>query len=371
MKSITDVKNLKGKRVLVRTDFNVALGDDGIVDENEALRIQAGMKTLEFLAEQGAKVVAISHIGREPHESLRPIADYINITFSKTIGFIPEVIGDIATEAVSRLGDGQIVLLENLRSIPGETENSNSFAEQLARYGDIYVNDAFSASHREHASIVGIAQLLPAYVGIQCMDEITHLDRVLAPEHPLVVIMGGAKFGTKLELMKALLPKAETIIVGGALANRLYKDRGYEIGQSLVDDEGDTREIAHSEKVILPTRVIVEGMVKNSTEITNDESIVDIDSTSIENVAKTLQNAGTLLWNGPMGYYEGGFTKGTIDIAHMIAESGAMSIVGGGDTATVLYDENILHKFTFVSMAGGAMLEYLAEGTLPGIEVLK
>lgn len=367
MKTITEVKDLEGKRVLVRADFNISLGDNGIIDENESLRIRAGIKTLQFLSEQGAKVIVMSHIGREPHESLRLVAEYINDELDMSIGFVPEVVGDMVTKVVSELDNGEVVLLENLRSQSGEKENDAAFAEQLASLADIYVNDGFSVSHREHASIVGLPKLLPSYIGVQFADEVKHLNLVRKPEHPLVVIMGGAKFGTKLDLMEQFLPKAEKIIVGGALANRLYKDQGLNIGTSLVDDEGDTKDLVHNNEVLLPQTIVTKDGAKLINDVQDTDSIVDVD---VSEFAEVIKKAKTILWNGPMGYYEGGFTEGTTTLAHMIADSDATSIVGGGDTVTVLYDENILDKFTFASMAGGAMLDYLVHGTLPGIEVL-
>jgi 3-phosphoglycerate kinase len=367
MKNITDIKDLSGKKVLVRADFNVSLGDNGIIDENESLRIRAGLRTLQFLSEQGAKVIVISHIGREPDESLRNVAEYINDELETNIGFVPEVTGENVKNIVADLNDGEMVLLENLRSQAGEIENDPSFAEELASLADIYVNDGFSVSHREHASIVGLPKLLPSYVGIQFSQEVKHLDVVRNPKQPLVVVMGGAKFGTKLELMQKFLPNAETIIVGGALANRLYKDQGLNIGTSLVDDEGYTADLVNNDEVVLPQTVITQSGHKLVTDVQAEDSIMDVD---VAEFAHTIKNAQTILWNGPMGYYEGGYTKGTIDLAHMIAESSATSVVGGGDTVTALYDENILDKFTFASMAGGAMLDYLVDGTLPGIEAL-
>lgn len=367
MKSIQNITNLKGKRVLVRTDFNVPLGENGIIDENESLRIMAGLKTLQFLSEQGAKVIVVSHIGRDPQESLRIVAEYINDEMETSIGFLPEIIGDTVNKVISELEDGEILLLENLRSQIGEENNDTQFAEQLASYADMYVNDAFSASHRNHASIVGVPQLLPSYMGLQFASEIEHLNLLRDPKRPLVVVMGGAKFGTKLDLMNKFLPQVDTIIVGGALANRLYKDKGLEIGVSLVDNSGDTNLLINDSKILLPQNIITKNHEKLVKDVMVDESILDVNVTEFKEI---INQAETILWNGPMGYYEGGYKKGTIDMAHMIAESKATSIVGGGDTVTVLYDENILDKFSFASMAGGAMLDYLVEGTLPGIEAL-
>jgi len=368
MKSIADVTDLKGKRVLVRTDFNTTAGSDGLFAENETFRIHKAMRTLDFLRQQGARIIIISHVGRDLQETLEPIATYMQNEMNINSKFVSEITGDSVRQKVDNLQDGEILILENLRSHAGEKTNSADFAQELASYADLYVNEAFSNSHREHTSMVGVPKLLPSYAGFQFIDEVNNLDKVRSPEQPLLVIMGGVKFETKLDLMHQFLPTAQHIVVGGGLANRLYQDKGLNIGGSLVDDEGDTSDLVSNEKILLPKNVITEQETKSVKDIRDSERILDVEVAEFQDL---IQGAKTILWNGPMGYYEGGFTKGTVDIAKMIAESDATSIVGGGDTVNVLYDENILDKFTFVSTAGGAMLDYLVHGTLPGIEVLK
>ena len=367
MKSIADVTDLKGQRVLVRAGYDITFGEDGVLDESESFRVHKGMRTLDFLVEQGARVIIISHIKRDPSETLAPVAEYMNTALGLNIKFIPEIIGDTARIAVESVGEGEMIMLENLRSHPGEKLNDPDFAKELASYADLYVNEAFSVAHREHASIVGVSKLLPSYGGLQFMDEVSHLDKIRKPEQPLLAIMGGVKLETKLDLMKQLVPTAEHIIVGGGLANRLYQDRGLNIGTSLVDSNGDTSGLVSEEKIVLPNNVITKNETKSVNDIQDGESILDVDVAEFQNL---IQDAKTILWNGPMGYYEGGFTSGTVTIANMIAESNAVSVVGGGDTVNVLYDENILDQFSFVSTAGGAMLDYLVHGTLPGIEAL-
>jgi len=370
MKYITEIGDVTGKRVLVRVDCNVSLGDDNLVQDDEALRIKAVLPTLEFLRSHSARTIIISHIGREPHETLVPIAEYMNKHLRMPVKFIPALGGELVEQALDNMQNGDMVMLENLRSSDGEESNDEAFAKTLASYADIYVNDAFSVSHRNHASLVGIPLYLPSFAGFHMLDEIKHLDRVRSPEHPIVVIIGGAKFETKLDLMKQLLPTANAIIIGGALANRIYKERGFEIGNSKIDTEGDVTSLAESEKVLLARDVITEQGKKSIQEMTSAEKILDNDIHSIPDIDSIIKNAKTILWNGPFGYYEGGFVQGTQDMAHLIAESDATSIVGGGDTVVILFDEKILDKFTFVSMAGGAMLDYLIHGTLPGIEAL-
>ena len=368
MKHIQEVTGVQGKRVLVRVDFNTTPGADGVFAENETFRIHKAMRTINFLQQQGARIILIGHVGRDPKESFAQIADYINTHMDIDVQFIAEVVGDAAQAAIDNLSDGEIVMLENLRSHSGEKANDADFVKELASYGDVYVNEVFSNSHREHASIVGLPKLLPAYAGFQFMDEVQHLDLVRNPEEPLLVVMGGVKFETKLDLMQQFLPTAANIVVGGGLANRLYKDAGLEIGASLVDVDGDTSVLVHNNTILLPQHVVTKKETKLVQDITADESIMDVD---VSEFADIIQNAKTILWNGPMGYYEGGFTQGTVAMAQMIANSNATSVVGGGDTVNVLYDENILDKFNFVSTAGGAMLEYLVQGTLPGIQALQ
>lgn len=367
MKSVAEIADLQGKRVLVRTDFNTTAGADGVFAENETFRIHKAMRTLEFLRNQGARVIVISHVGRDPQETLEPIAVYMQHEMKIEMTFVPEVMGETVDQAINAMNDGDMIMLENLRSHLGEKSNDDTFAQTLAGYADIYVNEAFSNAHREHASIVGISKLLPAYAGFQFIDEVQHLDKVRNPEQPLLVVMGGLKFETKLDLMKQFLPSAEHIIVGGGLANRLYQDKGFEIGQSVVDNDGDTRALVQSDSILLPEMVVTEEETKPVKDMQVDERILDVEMAEFADV---IRNAKTILWNGPMGYYEGGFTAGTVAIANMIAESDAVSVVGGGDTVNVLYDQNILDQFSFVSTAGGAMLDYLVHGTLPGIEAL-
>jgi phosphoglycerate kinase len=353
MKWLSQVQpeELHGKRVLVRLDLNVPSLED--VD-----RITKSEPTITFLKNAGAKVIIISHIGRDPKESLKPVADYMNIPL---VTEIPE--------------DFQVVMLENLRQNPEEEANDEGFAKQLASCADVYVNDAFAVSHRAHASLVGIPKFLPSYAGFQMEQEIAHLSQAFHPEHPSVLVLGGAKFETKLPVIRKLLPLMDTIIIGGALANNFYKEMGYDVGSSLIDDDATIKDLMHNPKIVVPTQVIIENeqgqLEKNITEVSQGDKIVDIAPTGLDTHANLFQEAKFILWNGPVGNYENGFTGGSKKIIDLISESGATSIVGGGDSVALIEQLGLEDKFTFLSTGGGAMLEYLANETLPGIEALE
>ncbi len=369
LKSITDIEALKSKKVLLRVDMNVPLGNDGIVGEHESWRIHKIFRTVEFLQRAGARVILLSHLGSEG-ESLLPIADYMQ-QFIK-VKFIPEVFGTLAEQALLHQQNGEVILLENIRIHEGEEDNDAQFALELAQYGDIYINDAFSVSHRSHASIVGLPEYLPSYAGFQFLDEIKHLSLLLTPERPFIVIVAGVKFGTKLPLIEKFVLNADIMFVGGALAHPLWRMQGVEIGKSVTDDSVDVTHVLEYPNIMLPGDVITDShKEKNFEEIDAEEMIMDLGPATIENLSEILRQARVILWNGPVGNYIEGYSQGTLQLAEAIAQSGAISIVGGGDTVAVLYGQDVLSKFTFVSTAGGAMLDFLVNGTLPGIEVLR
>lgn len=377
LRHIETAKKLKGKRVIVRCDFNVPLGDDNKVDPEESWRIQKALKTIEFLHGAGARIILISHIGRDPEMSLRPVADFFNHELDMTVGFIPEVTGQRASEASERLGEGQIIMLENLRSDPREKANNQALAEELATMADIYVNEAFSNAHREHASMVGLPKLLPSYIGFQFNDEVQNLTSAIDPEKPVVVIVGGAKFETKLPLIQSMLPTADTLFIGGALAHTFFKAQGYEIGQSMFEELAQAGDILKNENVMTPVDVIAEGDNKSSRVSAVDsvkatERIVDLGPESLNMLAEKISDAATVVWNGPLGWYEGGYEGATKDLLEIIAKSSARSIIGGGDTVFVIRKNNMEDNFTFVSTAGGAMLDFLVNGgSLPAITALR
>ncbi len=349
-----------GKKVILRLDLNVTLDTDAHVHDSEAYRIRAAEPTINWLKSAGAKIIIISHIGREATETLQPIADYMHIPMIKVF-------------EESLLDSNQVIMLENLRQNPGEESNDMSFAQELAAHGDVYVNDAFAVSHRAHASIVGIPKLLPSYAGLQMEQEIENLSKSFEPPHPAVVIIGGAKFETKIPMIERLLPIADHIIIGGALANTAYRAHGFEIGISKADDSIDLSEIINNPKIVLPDRVIVvdgngQLVTKQIADVTPTDNIIDNAPESFTAMHELFNDAAFVVWNGPVG--RTGYSDGTAKIAELITQSNAYSILGGGDTVTVIDQLGIEKKFNFVSTGGGAMLEYLANGTLPGIDAL-
>lgn len=366
MKKISEcsTEDLKGKRVLVRFDLNVPV-IEGEVLGTDADRIRKSMPTLDFLKSSGAQVIIISHIGRDPKETLAPVANYMGIPLLPLSAF-----------DASRAGSNPVVMLENLRSSKGEEENDPAFAEMLASWGDLYINDGFSVSHRAHASVVGVPRLLPSYAGIQMGLETENLERALNPDHPALLVMGGAKFETKLPVITKLLPLVDHVFVGGALANNFFKERGGEVGQSLLDGTARLGDLVSDEKIILPSDVVVQNDLESDhgipgkplSQVTAADRIVDV--IVPEALVRAVSEAKTVIWNGPMGNYENGFTKGTEDLARLIAGSEAFSIIGGGDSVTLIEQLGLEKDFGFLSTGGGAMLEYLAQGTLPGIEAL-
>jgi phosphoglycerate kinase len=373
MKSIKDLKGLSGKKVILRVDFNVPMKDGVVLDD---FRIKKTIPTILFLQKAGARVIIISHLGEEGKESLLPVYTKLK-KYIKEVNFISTpIFSDETEKRVNDMKKGEIVLLENLRRETGEKKNSPSFARALSRYGEIYVNDAFSVSHREHASIVGITKYLPGYAGLQFSLEIENLSKVFNVKHPFLFILGGAKFETKIPLIKKFLRGADNIFIGGAIANDFFKARGYEVGVSLVGGSNfQIPQLMKSKNLTLPIDVEVTKNGKsrfiNPTDVLSEENIVDIGPKTIENLKDLINKAEFILWNGPLGKYENGFGGGTEELLKIIAKSKAISIIGGGDTVALISKLKIEDKLGFVSTGGGATLDFLAKGTLPGIRVLK
>jgi phosphoglycerate kinase len=337
MKFLSDIKtNLKGKRILLRVDFNVPIKNSKVTDD---FRIKKTLPTINFLKRKGAKIILISHLTDGKNKSLEPAAKYL---FKKI--------------------KGDITLLENIRNYPGEEKNDKNFAKQLAKLGDIYVNDAFSASHRNHASIVGIPKYLPSYAGLLFEEEYKNLSHAFKPMHPFLLILGGVKFGSKLGVLNRFLKTADRIFIGGALANNFFWANKMDIGKSVLDKNTNIKKFLRNPKIILP----IDVKKKNG-------AILDIGLLATKELSLLVKKSKFILWNGPMGNFEEKkFSKGTSVIAKAIAKSKAQTIIGGGDTIAAIDKAKIpLNKFSFVSTAGGAMLEFLAKGTLPGIEALK
>jgi phosphoglycerate kinase len=373
MKSIKNLKVLKGKKIMLRVDFNVPMKNGVVLDD---FRIKKTVPTILYLQKKGAKVIIISHIGRDSKESLFDVVKSIK-KYIKNFEFINgPIFSDETENKINSLKDGEVIMLENLRSETGEEKNSPSFARALSRYGEIYINDAFSVSHREHASVVGITKYLPGYAGFQMEAEVENLSKVFNPEHPFLFILGGAKFETKIPLIKKFLRQADNIFIGGAIANDFFKARGYEVGMSLVSDANfQITPLLKAKNLILPVDVEVTKNSKNRTtkptEVMVDESIVDIGPQSVLALKELIAKSSFILWNGPLGKYETGFGGATEEVLKIISKSKAGNVIGGGDTIALISKLKIEDKLGFVSTGGGATLDFLSKGTLPGIRVLK
>jgi len=388
-----DHVDVKGKRVLVRVDLNVPV-DNGVV--TDATRIERIGPAITELADKGAKVILLSHFGRpkgvDPKQSLKPVAAEVARIIKRKVAFAPDCVGEAAEKAVAAMHSGDILCLENTRFHAGEEKNDPAFVAQLARLGDIWVNDAFSAAHRAHASTEGLGHKLPAYAGRAMQEELVALTRALdKPERPLAAIVGGAKISTKLELLGNLLQKVDSLIIGGAMANTFLLAQGKKMGKSLV--EGDLvptaqkiLDQANTDKrdIVLPVDVVVAqkfeanapSRVVGVDEVGEADMVLDIGPKSVERIVAVLSRAKTLVWNGPFGAFEmEPFDKGTVSVAEAAAEltqaGRLVTVAGGGDTVAALNAANVTDRFTYVSAAGGAFLEWLEGKALPGVEVLR
>lgn len=371
MKNIQDVKDLKGKKVLLRATLNVPVNKGKVLND---FRLRKTLKTINFLKESGAKIVMIGHIGRGTAHTFLPVYEYFKEHFP--ISFAKEVLSEETKIAVSKIKDGGVLLLENLRTHEGECSNDKEFAKELASYGDIYVNDAFSVSHREHASVVSIPKYLPSFIGLLLQEEIKELSGALNPTTPALCILGGAKFETKEPLIKKLLNIYDKVFVSGALAHDFFKIHGYNIGKSLTSDTGvGLKALTENEKIMIPIDVTVQNadgiFIKKPNEVGDDDNITDSGPETVELLKKLVKDFKFILWNGPLGEYERGFIKPTETFAHTLAESSAKTMIGGGDTMASIAHLGLEDKFSFVSTGGGAMLHFLLNGTTPGIEALK
>lgn len=351
----------------MRLDLNEPI-KNGIVQND--FRIRRSLKTVQFLKKGGAKVIIIAH-SDDNVPSLKPVAQHMNKFIQ--IGFVPETIGEITTDAIAHMQNGSVLMLENLRSRAGEKKNSFAFAKELSLLGDIYVNEAFSNSHRKHASIVQLPKLLPSYAGFLFEEEYRNLLRARKPKKPLLFILGGAKLETKLPFVKQYLPFAKNVFIGGGLANSLFKLKGYETGKSVVGKFfTGLRPLLSNKKVLLPVDVtLLSGKIVRSDKLPRQDKIVDIGPATTRGLESYISGAKSILMNGPVGIYNEGFGLGTEEILKLLAKSKAETVVGGGDTLAVVSKLKLENKFTFVSTAGGAMLQFLAKGTLPGVEALK
>lgn len=386
-KTVADVP-VDGRRVLVRVDFNVPLDPHGhILDDR---RIREALPTLRYLIAHGARVILASHLGRpggkpNPKYSLRPVAERLEQLLGQPVRFVPEAVGPVAEAVVQQLQPGQVALLENLRFYPGEEANDPAFAAQLARLADLYVDDAFGAAHRAHASTVGVTRSLPAVSGFLMQKELQALGTALeAPRRPLVAIIGGAKISSKIGVLNNLLPRVDRLLVGGGMANTFLKAKGYEVGRSLVEvDQIPTAQqimAAAGDKLVLPVDVVLAAepdpdalpLVAPVDQVPPDQMILDIGPKTVEEFARIIQGAGTVIWNGPLGMAElPPFAEGTLGVARALAQSRAFSIVGGGDLVGVLDQLGLADQMSHVSTGGGASLEFLEGKVLPGVAALE
>lgn len=372
MKTLKDLKNIKGKRVLLRADFNVPIKNNQVVN---GFRIVKTLPTIKYLKKLGAKIIIISHLGDDGQESLLPVANFLK-KFTKTF-FIDKWDNKMINEKVAEMKNGDVLLLENLRKEKGEMEKSKTFAKYLANLGDYYVNEAFSVSHREHTSIVELPKLLPAYAGLNLEEEIEKLGQIFyEKKEPFLFILGGSKFQTKLPLLENFLKIANNVFIGGALANDFFKEKGFNIGESLISGNlSGIKKIVQNPKIILPIDVLVKNgsrkINKSLDSVGFNETIVDIGAESIKSLEKTILKVKMVLFNGPLGLYEEGFSKGTEKILRALTKSRARVIVGGGDTLALVTKLRMEKKFYFVSTGGGATIDFLVNKTLPGIEALK
>ncbi|MFA5942346.1 MAG: phosphoglycerate kinase [Candidatus Paceibacterota bacterium] len=358
MRSVRDIRLFENIPILVRAALNVPIKNGEVAS---AYRLQQALPTIRFLAERGARVILISHTGEKGTETLRPAADVLG-KLLPGVSFYPETVGERVRAAIRGLAPGHILVLENLRRNKGEQENDPAFARELAALADIFVEDSFDTCHRAHASIVGIPKLLPSYAGMLLEEEVRELSQARTPRHPALAVIGGSKFSTKEPVLTALLEIYDHVCVGGALANDFLKASGRDVGKSIFSsaDPNAIKKILASPKLVLP----IDSVIK-------DDVILDAGSGTSALLADLATHAKTILWNGPLGKYEEGFTAATIAFARAVAASRAHSIIGGGDTIAAIESLGLLSQFSFVSTGGGAMLDFLARGTLPGIEVLR
>ena len=389
MKSITDLENLNNQIVLLRLDLNVPILDGKITDTN---RIDKIIPTINFLLSKKAKIIIISHVGRPKGKfknelSLQPIRDNLSLQVNENVKLEKANIFNLKKDELFKSADEKLIILENIRFYPEEENNNEKFSEHLAKLGDIYVNDAFSCSHREHASVTSITKFIPSYSGLQINSEVEALKKITTEiKKPITCIIGGSKISTKIDIIKNLIPKFDNIVIVGAMANNILKYKGYNIGASLFEKNSEKiiEEIfseieKNSCKIYFPEDVKVgknledDSFQKSLNQIENDDMILDVGAKTIQNIKSVIDNSSTILWNGPLGYFENpNFSIGSLEIAKYIGnkQGEIYSVIGGGDTVSVINSIKIKNKFNFVSTAGGAFLEYLEGKILPGIRAL-
>jgi phosphoglycerate kinase len=385
-----DTEDISGKRLLIRVDYNVPLKNGEIQDDN---RIKASIPTLKFALEKNASLVVCSHLGKpkgqvRPELSLSPAARRLGELLETDVVLAPDCVGQKTLSMAQALKPGQVLMLENLRFHPGEEKNDPDFSRQLARMGDVYVNDAFGVSHRAHASVVGVTERFELRLGgLLLKKEWEYLSRVADPRRPLVLISGGAKVSSKLGVLNNLMDRVDAMLIGGAMANTFIKAMGYDVGRSLVEDDlldvaRDIMQKAREKKVSFYTPVdFIVGQGIDTSEgaevvpfqdIPEDKMALDIGPASCALFAEVLTKAGTIIWNGPMGVFENrSFAQGSYNIATLMADLPAETIAGGGDTDALIHKLGIAEKFSFISTGGGSFMEFLEGKVLPGFKALE
>lgn len=385
-KTLKDI-DVQGKKVLVREDLNVPLKDGKVADDT---RIVAILPTVKYLLDHGAAVIIMSHMGRPggrhvPELSLKPVADYLENLLGQKVYFAGDCIGEQAQDAAKKLESGQVLLLENTRFHEGEEANDPQMGKELARLGDVFVSDAFGTSHRAHASNVGVARYLPAVAGLLMEKEIKYLGSAIEnPERPFVAILGGAKVSDKIGVINNLLDKVEHILIGGGMANTFFAAQGYGMADSLVEE--NSIEVAKKlidqagSKLVLPIDVVIadkfsadaQARTMDVGDVPAGWRVLDIGRKTVNQFKAFIENAKTIVWNGPMGVFEfPEFAIGTFEVAKLVAESGAESIIGGGDSASAIKKAGLENKITHISTGGGASLKMLEGAKLPGLEALE
>ena len=384
-KTIRDFE-VKGKKVLVRVDFNVPLKDGIITDDT---RIKAALPTIEYLLDRGSAVILASHLGRpggeiKPELSLKTVASYLDDLLEARVYFCEDCVGEKAKNAAQMLKYGEVLVLENTRFHTGEKKNDPGMSKELASLAELFINDAFGTAHRAHASNVGVADYLPAAAGFLLEKEINYLGNVIAnPERPFVAILGGAKVGGKIGLINNLIDKVDRILIGGGMANTFFAAQGYKMGDSLVEDEA--LELAEEllgkakGKLKLPVDVVIADEFSNDAiskiikvgDVPDNWRILDIGPETLEAYGEIVNDCKTVVWNGPMGVFEfPSFAEGTFKLAKIISETEAITIVGGGDSAAAIMQAGLSDKITHISTGGGASLQMLEGAKLPGLEAL-
>jgi phosphoglycerate kinase len=381
----------RGKRAIVRVDFNVPMNDEGQITDDT--RIRAAVPTISYLRDHGAKVVLMSHLGRpkgarNPKYTLAPVANHLSGLLNRKVEFVTDCLGEETAKAAAGLNAGDVLLLENVRFYAEEEKNNPDFAKSLAAYGDVFVNDAFGTAHRAHASTTGIATCIPAVAGFLMEKEVHIMGDALAnPEHPFIAIIGGAKVSDKISVLENLLPKVDALLIGGGMANTFLAVSGYRMGKSLVEESAlETAKLllekakATSCRILLPVDVVAakafsadaEYAVRRVDEISADEMALDIGPETSRLYQEEIASAKTVIWNGPMGVFEmDPFAKGTIAVAKAMACVKGVTIIGGGDSVAAVEKAGVTNQMTHVSTGGGASLEFLEGKTLPGVAAIR